>query len=204
MIRFVDFEASSLRQGSFPIEVAWVDENGLGESCLIRPADEWLNPADGLLEWSPASERIHGITLATLLEHGAPHGDVALRVAEALAPSHVMACSDSPAFDGHWLQMLLAASGIRRRVKLVDVNHLYGMACRPLRKLLPMGDGPAWDRAEQRIRNLAKEIVDAAQEAEHVRQRVRHRALPDAESLWLTWRAVQENVAQWVAEEGAR
>ena len=67
MIYFVDFEASSLRSGSFPIEVAWVNEDGQGESYLIRPAEGW-NP-----EWSPQSERTHGIALAALLEHGVPH-----------------------------------------------------------------------------------------------------------------------------------
>jgi hypothetical protein len=73
MIYFVNLEASSLGRGSFPIEVAWVNEDGQGESYLIRPAEGWLTPAAGNPAWSPQSERTHGIALAALLEHGVPH-----------------------------------------------------------------------------------------------------------------------------------
>ena len=52
---FVDFEASSLHVGSFPIEAAWVREDGVGEAHLITPEDDWH-------EWSYASESIHGIS----------------------------------------------------------------------------------------------------------------------------------------------
>ena len=38
MIHFLDFEASSLMKGSFPIEVAWVDQDAQAESYLIKPA----------------------------------------------------------------------------------------------------------------------------------------------------------------------
>ena len=203
MIRFVDFEASSLQRG-FPIEVAWVDQDGQGESYLIRPADAWLNPPDGMCEWSPASERVHGISQATLLGEGVPHGRVAARAAEALSPSHVMACSDAPGFDGHWLGMLLGAAGIRRTVRLVDVHHLYGLACRPLADFLPAGDGPVREQSEERLRNTIREIVTRAEEVEHLRPRVQHRALADAEALWRTWRAIRDEVSRRVAQEASR
>jgi hypothetical protein len=38
MIVFLDFEASSLARHSYPIEVAWVFEDGASEAHLIRPA----------------------------------------------------------------------------------------------------------------------------------------------------------------------
>jgi hypothetical protein len=199
MIRFVDFEASSLHRGSFPIEVAWVDENGQGESYLIRPADTWLNPPSGMPDWHPASEGLHGISMSTLIQQGVPHDQVARRAVAALAPSHVLACSDAPAFDGQWLRMLLATAGIPRKVQLVDVNHLYGLACRRLLDLV-QGDERQRARGEQRVRNLAREIVERAQEAEGLRQRVNHRALPDAESLWRTWRSVQDAVSRQMNE----
>lgn len=41
MIVFVDFEASSLAKASFPVEVAWVFENGAARTSLIRPASGW-------------------------------------------------------------------------------------------------------------------------------------------------------------------
>lgn len=195
----MDFEASSLAKGSFTIEIAWVDENGQGESYLIRPADVWLTPKDGGSGWSADAERIHGISLAMLVAQGVPYERAAKRAAAALAATNVIACSDS-SLDGYWLDMLLETAGIRRKVRLVHMNRLYGLACRPLLDLLPPDDGPKRDRAEQRVRNMAREIVARAQEVEALRPRVRHRALLDAESLWRTWRAVREEIERRLAE----
>ena len=38
MIVFLDFEASSLSDDSYPIEVGWAGEDGSTEQHLIRPA----------------------------------------------------------------------------------------------------------------------------------------------------------------------
>lgn len=203
MILFVDLEASSLLAGSFPIEVAWVDHDGLGESHLIRPADQWLDPDAGTPGWSPESECVHGISLATLMSEGAPVEQVAARAA-LLTRRDAAVCSDAPEHDGYWLGRLFEAAGIRRSACLLDVHTLYGWACRPLLDALPLGDGPGRERAEQRIRNLSREIVARAEEVEWLRSRVRHRALPDAQGLWRTWRAVQEEVARHLAEEAPR
>lgn len=204
MIYFLDFEASSLMKGSFPIEVGWVDEKGQAESYLIRPAPEWLTLDDGRPEWSPESERLHGIPVAALLAEGVDHGRVARRAEEVLGRLQAVAFSDNPHSDGYWLDMLLRACGVRRAVPVTDVRLLYGWACRPLRDLLLLGDGPGRERAEERIRNLAAEIVARAEEAEALRPRVHHRALPDAESLWRTWKAVQAGVAEWLAGESGQ
>lgn len=201
MIYFLDFEASSLMKGSFPIEIAWVDQTGQAESYLVRPAPEWLTLDAGRPEWSLESERLHGIPFATILSDGVDHGRVARRTEEVLGRLQAMAFSDNPQSDGHWLDMLLRAGKVRRSVPVTDVRLLYGWACRPLRDLLPLGDGPGRDRAEQRVRNLAAEIVARAEEAESLRPRVHHRAVLDAESLWHTWVAVQTGVAEWLAKE---
>lgn len=201
MIFFVDFEASSLLSGSFPIEVAWVDTDGHGESYLIRPADKWL--ADGCSGWSQESEALHGISLDTLLRDGVPLDRVAARAAKTLSPGQVMACSDAPESDGYWMEMLLRAGGQRRTVKLLDVNRLYGWACRPLLDELVRLDGAERERGEERVRKRATKIVGLAQQADALRPRVVHRALADAESLWRTWRAVVDGVARQVAgQEG--
>jgi hypothetical protein len=49
MLAFLDFEASSLGKKSYPIEVAWVFEDGTSESHLIKPAPEWT-------DWDPAAQ----------------------------------------------------------------------------------------------------------------------------------------------------
>jgi hypothetical protein len=198
MIRFVDLEASSLLPCSFPIEVAWVDQDGHGESYLVRPPPAWLEVE---VAWSADSERVHGISLATLMAEGVPVERVATRMAEALAPAHVMACSDAPNFDGAWISSLLEAGGVRASVQLVHVRRLYALACRPLRDLLPLHDGVERESAELRIENLALEIIARAGQAEALRPRTHHRALPDAESLWRTWRAIRDEVSRRRAEE---
>lgn len=193
---FVDLEASSLLPGGFPIEIAWVDQDGQGESFLIKPQPDWT-------EWSHASQGVHGIALERLIDEGVPAPRVARRVADVLAARGAIACSDAPAYDGQWLATLLETLERPPTVRLRSVHEIYGLACRPLLGLLPRGDGWARERAEQRVRNMAQDIVARAEEVEAVRPRERHRALPDAESLWRNWRAVEEEVARRLAEEGA-
>jgi hypothetical protein len=142
VIYFVDFEASSLLPSSFPIEVAWVDTNGQGESYLIRPLEEWLD--DG--GWSYESEAVHGISVDTLMRDGIPVERVAKRAADALLPQQVMACSDAPGFDGGWMETLLDAGGQRkssgfrgRTVRLLDVRQLYGCKRLVMAALLAWG-----------------------------------------------------------------
>jgi hypothetical protein len=201
MIYFLDFEASSLADGSFPIEVAWVDRNGQGEHYLIRPAAAWLDAAGNPLAWGADSERIHGISFAALLVEGVAHDRVAKRVAHVLGSGDAQVYSDGSESDGYWMRRLLGAADIRFPVPVLDVQTLYASACRPLLTLLPPeGVDGRW-RAEQRIGNLAREVVAAAEEAEHVRSRVQHRALPDAESLWRTWRAIRDQVARRIVTE---
>ena len=197
---FVDFEASSLGELGFPIEIAWADQNGQGETYLIRPADGWLTP--GYPEWSAASERIHEIGLATLMKEGVPCEQVAKRAAAVLGSAQVFACSDAPPFDGRWLEMLLTAGSQHRTVRLLDVQRVYGWACRPLLDLLPLGDGPVRESAEERLRDMVNDIVTGAEDEEALRPRVHHRALSDAESLWRTWRSIRERVARRLTEEG--
>jgi hypothetical protein len=188
-IVFLDFEASSLLPGSFPIEVAWVDESGQGESYLIRPAPGWLDEAGGNPGWSRESEDVHGIPLATLIAEGKPHELVAARAARVLGAATVV-CSDMPVSDVSWLRTLFDAADIQTQVTVVDVNEVYVRACYPLLRLLPPVGDVARPEAERRVRGLASQIMANAENQESLRPRVQHRALPDAESLWRTWRAI--------------
>jgi hypothetical protein len=72
MLVFLDFEASSLSKQSYPIEVAWVFEDGESEEYLIRLAPLWT-------DWDPAAEAIHHIRRATLLADGTAHDLIAHR-----------------------------------------------------------------------------------------------------------------------------
>ena len=199
MIYFLDFEASSLLPGSFPIEVAWVDQDGHGESCLIRPHAEWLE--GDCPGWSPESEAFHGISLETLINDGVPIEQVAARAARLMFAPGAVAFTDGPGFDGQWLDTLFDYGGVPGRIGLYSVIDAYGQACRPLMRLLPPPAAIGRERAEERISKLATGFVSRAQELEALQPRTRHRALPDAESLWRTWRSVGEQVAEWMAKE---
>ncbi|WP_182087326.1 transcriptional regulator [Aureimonas sp. ME7] len=162
---FLNFEASSLAKGSYPIEVAWVFEDGAGESHLIRPADGWT-------DWDEGAAAIHGISRAELLETGTAHDEVARRMVAALS-GHALYAS-APSWDGKWLSVLLRAAGLPRhalRLRDTEDARTQAVACHL---------GP--ERVEE-ARALLEEIEDQARKAVPA-----HRALADAErerQLWL-------------------
>ena len=70
MLVFLDFEASSLSDKSYPVEVGWVWEDGTEEAHLIRPAPHWT-------DWDMKAQEIHGIPRAELEQTGEDHREVA-------------------------------------------------------------------------------------------------------------------------------
>ena len=100
---FIDFEASSLRSASYPIEVAWNAPDGRIEAYLISPAGipRWT-------DWSVEAEKLHGISRSTLLASGKPPVWICRRMNHQLAGTIVY--SDDPDYDGQWLSELFAAT----------------------------------------------------------------------------------------------
>ncbi|RDE05658.1 transcriptional regulator [Sphingomonas aracearum] len=175
---FLDFEASSLSDDSYPVEVAWVFEDGRAESHLIAPAEGWT-------DWDEASEAIHRISRATLASEGTPHGQVARRMVDTLAGHDLFA--SAPSWDGKWLSALLRAAGLPRhalRLRDTDValtdtvtemlaptlpparlaaevdtivaRASAGKAARPAHRALAdaIGEQESWLRARQAARDL--------------------------------------------------
>ena len=66
-ITIIDFEASGLMKGGFPIEIAWQNsgEASAMSSFLIKPTVDWLSNE---YLWSFESEKIHGISKIELLK----------------------------------------------------------------------------------------------------------------------------------------
>jgi hypothetical protein len=159
---FLDFEASSLSDDSYPIEVAWVFEDGASETHLIRPAPSWT-------DWDPQAAATHGYSRAALLADGEPNDAVARRLVERLA-GHVLFAS-APSWDGKWLSVLLRSAGFPRHlVRLQDTEVAQAETVADI-----LGDkiGP------EELAAVTAAIVD------HVRREkaslpVRHRALDDA------------------------
>jgi hypothetical protein len=102
----LDFEASALGQGSFPVEVALADpKTGELYSRLIRPTDSWLTA--GL--WSEESAAVHKIAREELLRGGFPVAEVAAALTTRCQGKRVL--SDAADIDGAWLTTLYRAAG---------------------------------------------------------------------------------------------
>jgi hypothetical protein len=164
---FLDFEASSLSKQSYPIEVGWVHEDGTGEGHLIRPAPDWT-------EWDESAEAIHHISREMLATESEPHEQVCARILTLFETSTVLA--SAPSWDGHWLSMLLRASGLPRHLRrLQDTEVAFLEAA----------------RAKSSDDTQAAALIAAAR-AKIDAQPVGHRAEADARREWSIWRAIVE------------
>ena len=178
---FLDFEASSLAKGSYPIEVGWIFEDGRSDSLLIRPAPGWT-------EWNDESEALHGISRATLDAEGVAHEEVARRLLQALSAHEVYV--SAPSWDGMWLSVLLRASGLPRhamRLKDADEAHLE-IARDVLRPLV----------SAETLEDFAAAALDRAK-TQAAERPVAHRALDDARAereLWLSMARVAAEVTR--------
>jgi hypothetical protein len=168
MKAFLDFEASSLSDRSYPIEIAWVFEDGQSETHLIAPAPGWN-------DWDDVSESIHGISRAVLEAEGEPHDEVATRMVAALAGHDLFA--SSPSWDGKWLSVLLREAALPRHLlRLRDTDQAISeTVVEILRPVLPP------DRLEDELQNIV-----ATASASKDRQPA-HRALADAIGEYETW-----------------
>lgn len=169
---FLDFEASSLSDDSYPIEVGWAGEDGSLESWLIRPAPGWE-------DWDPAAEAVHGLSRAKLLEAGRPHEEVARRALEALGPHEVYV--SAPSWDGKWMSVLLRAAGLpRHALRLKDVDAAARAA---VEEALP-------GRGADELAMLTTVFLAQARRPFEETQPA-HRALADAEVELAIWREVR-------------
>jgi hypothetical protein len=168
---FIDFEASSLSRRGYPIEVAWVLEDGNSETFLILPTEKWT-------EWDPAAEAIHGISRDQLAKEGVATDIVARTLVGALAGHEVFA--SAPSWDGKWLSALLRSAGLpRHAIRLGDTDAALQELAGAL--LAPFVPSSEIHRAVRKI------LADAAER--FAGRRPDHRALADAQferARWLT------------------
>lgn len=110
-VRVIDFEASSLEDGSFPIEVGlavWPAQSEAVSvwSSLIQPTEHWRRFG----HWSIKSRRVHGIALSELAAGATPQA-VSRTLNERIGGGIVW-CDGGP-YDVHWLRSLFEAGGVR-------------------------------------------------------------------------------------------
>jgi DNA polymerase III subunit epsilon len=117
-IIFIDFEASSLDDDSWPIEIglAWIDEKEKLRSAskLIKPHPSWSMEA-----WSDKSQKIHGIELSEL--EAAPEAQEVARWVERMTGTSIL-MSDAPPFDGMWMSRLMSTIGQEQSFEIFGVQ----------------------------------------------------------------------------------
>lgn len=167
---FLDFEASSLAKASYPIEVAWIFENGRAETHLIRPLPAWT-------DWDEKAAALHGITRDMLIREGERHDRVAQRMIETLEDHDLYA--SAPSWDGKWLSTLLRAAGYpRHSLRLSRSDEAVRQHAETvLQDVVPQG----------RLAALVHESL--AQVQEQGSSPPVHRALPDARADRERWLA---------------
>lgn len=186
---FMDFEASSLLPGGYPIEVAWVLPSGQGESYLVKPASYWT-------EWSASSEKIHGIPYSEL-STGSSCILVAKRIL-AVSKKYQFAVS-APEWDGMWLDMLLQAGGVQEKVPVISDDLVYFNACSPMMELMTGKFGtPEFYRSQREIADAMQDLIGQVEEQEELKGKPAHRALADAQAMWLMWKTISDKAQGYV------
>ena len=115
---FIDFEASSLSQTSYPIEVglAYLDLTSMeiteGHSLLILPEKSWT-------DWDDESQKIHGITRGALTLMGEDATSIAERLNTILSGQTILC--DSPRYDGFWCRRLFESVGVEQRFTIISM-----------------------------------------------------------------------------------
>lgn len=120
----IDFEASSLGPGSYPIEVGvcrWVSPTQPieGWSTLIKPIPAWTEQGT----WSPQSQEVHGINNVELVSGATPA--TAVTALNAIIERHTAFC-DGGQFDFAWARRLVLAAKVTNTFKLGDFDMLTG------------------------------------------------------------------------------
>lgn len=120
----IDFEASSLAPGSYPIEVGiarWVapDRPIEGWSTLIQPVQSWRETGS----WTADAQAVHGIRREEL-ENGLTPAET-LSMLNGIVGRHAAFC-DGGASDFGWARRLVLAAGFMNEFRLGDFDMLTG------------------------------------------------------------------------------
>ena len=102
MPRFLDVEASSLSNQSYPIEIAWSDCYCNIESYLINPGfvAQWT-------DWDYRAEHIHGISRKKCTEEGVEPGFICDRMNNSITDGEYV-YADGGCFDEHWVNVVFS------------------------------------------------------------------------------------------------
>ncbi len=168
--RFLDVEASSLSEQSYPIEVAWSSNKIDSEPhCwLINPytIDEWM-------DWDPGAQAVHGIRREDLMAEGVEPGLVTAHMNASLAGATVYC--DGGDLDIFWIDRMFKAASMGRQFQIGDARLLFH------RLLGPDTAASSRDTIIEQMSQKARKAVDGR----------RHRASVDVQYLEVLCELVQ-------------
>lgn len=127
----LDFEASGLGVGSYPIEIGVVLADGRRYSALLKPAREWRH-------WDRNAEKLHGLSRDLLLSRGRPLTQVAAELNILLAGKTLY--SDGWVVDKPWLSQLFYQAGLTP-----------GFFLSPLENILNESQMALWENAKRTV-----------------------------------------------------
>lgn len=113
---FLDCEASSLSEISYPVEIGFCLPDGTVRAYVIRPEWDWN-------DWDFNAESMHGLSREEITREGLPADHVARLLNEALRGTVVY--SDAPGFDGFWLERLFEASTEEMQFRIEHFDALF-------------------------------------------------------------------------------
>lgn len=168
MPRFLDVEASSLGVNSYPIEVAWSDDQGNIESHLINPyaIEEWT-------DWDFHAQQLHGISRKMCREDGMHPDRVCNRMTASIGAEETVFADGLP-FDSYWIDTLYGAGSMLGHAFRIMHSDLVMLSL--LRKL------------ESNDRKLLQLYERLKMEARRMAGGARHRAEPDVLYLIELWK----------------
>jgi exonuclease len=181
---FIDFEASSLNPDSYPIEVAWSNQDGTRESHLINPYS-----VEGWRDWSKSSQSIHGLSRSRLSQEGKPASSVAERMNEVLKGKILL--TNCVEYDLDWCKKLFKSTGNEMHFKLGDAWHIFSLHLHIEPSLEQvMNDQPV---TPEQVKQELQKISDRAWQQVDGH---RHRAGVDVQQLQIMWQIIQECYAK--------
>ena len=158
-IAFLDVEASSLGNDSYPIEIAYATEDGKEWSALIKPMAHWF-------DWDEESEKVHNIPRSDLVA-GMNPGDALAHLNHMVEEGYVFH-TDAPSWDEFWISRIMADLDFDKRPSLKSLQMLvYNIYEDKL-------DFGSRIREYENIKKSVNETTDA---------RITHRALDDAKFM---------------------
>lgn len=145
---FTDVEASGLHPDSYPVQVAWSDEQGSVEFHFIRPVEHWIH-------WDYNAQEMHGMSREFLFAHGEDVKTVANRMNEALGGKTIH--TDNVMFDGGWIDMIFEEAGIDRTFEIADIFKIYHTPA--LLSARKKAWQPAWDITQGRAHQADVDVM---------------------------------------------